>query len=233
MPILVVCPSCKAEFKVSEKFAGKSGPCPKCKAPIKIPAVEAEVKIHAPEEMAAAPGKGGAGKPKTAAASLKPIIRQETKVRPVAAIAIMLAVAATVAAAWFAGSGFAENGWLRAAGLLVVSVPIVVAGYSFLRNDELEAYRGRALLVRASICALIYAGTWLAFSFIPPDMTRSNVNWFFLAPPFAIVGALAALATLDLDFGSGFFHYAFYVVLTLGLGYLTGMSMPWSAPTGV
>lgn len=231
MPISVVCPACKAEFKVSEKFAGRSGPCPKCKAPIKIPAVEAEVTIHAPEEATAAPAKGGAGKPKTAAASLKPLARQETRVRPVAAVGIVVGIGATVAAAWFAGPALRENGWLRAAGLLVVSPSIVVAGYSFLRNDELEPYRGRAILLRGLICGLIYAAMWLAFSFIPPDMTRSNMNWFFLAPPFAVVGALAALATLDLDFGSGFFHYAFYVVITLALGFLAGLHMPWNPAT--
>jgi hypothetical protein len=231
MPILVVCPTCKAEFKVSEKFAGKSGPCPKCKAPIKIPALEAEVKIHAPDtsDIPAAKGAGGKAAPKPG--SLKPLVRQETKVRPLAAIGIVVTIAAAVAGAWVGGPLLVENGWLRGIALLAVSIPIVAAGYSFLRNDELEPYRGLPLLLRSSIAALIYAGLWMGFSFIPPDMTRSTVNWFFLAPPFAIIGAITALATLDLDFGSGFFHYAFYVVITLALGYLAGLAMPWSAAT--
>jgi hypothetical protein len=230
MPILVVCPTCKAEFKVSEKFAGKSGPCPKCKAPIKIPTVEAEVKIHAPDVADAPTAKGG-GKAAPKPGSLKPLARQETNVRPLAAAGIVAAVVLAVVGAWLGGPLLLENGWLRAIGLLAVSIPIVAAGYSFLRNDELAPYRGRALLLRSAICALIYAGMWLAFSFVPPDMTRSTVNWFFLAPPFAIVGAVTALATLDLDFGSGFFHYAFYVVVTLALGHLAGLAMPWSATT--
>ena len=37
MPIPVICPGCKASFRVSDKFAGKTGPCPKCKTTIKIP----------------------------------------------------------------------------------------------------------------------------------------------------------------------------------------------------
>ena len=52
MPIAVVCSSCKARFQVSEKFAGKQGPCPKCKSIITIPKVEEQVQIHAPEEAA-------------------------------------------------------------------------------------------------------------------------------------------------------------------------------------
>ncbi|HEX3659306.1 MAG TPA: hypothetical protein VHV55_26185 [Pirellulales bacterium] len=231
MPILVVCPTCKAEFKVSEKFAGKSGPCPKCKAPIKIPTLEAEVKIHAPDtsDIPAAKGAGGKAAPKPG--SLKPLMRQETKVRPVAAIGIVVAIAAAAVGAWVGGPTLVENGWLRGIALLAVSMPIVAAGYSFLRNDELEPYRGLPLLVRSGICALIYAGLWLAFSFVPPDMKRSTVNWFFLAPPFAVVGAITALATLDLDFGSGFSHFAFYVVITLALGFLAGLAMPWSGAT--
>ncbi|HEY5313195.1 MAG TPA: hypothetical protein VIK18_11780 [Pirellulales bacterium] len=230
MPILVVCPTCKAEFKVSEKFAGKSGPCPKCKAPIKIPTLEAEVKIHAPDTSDIPAAKGGA-KAAPKPGSLKPLVRQETKVRPLAAAGIVVAIVAVVAGAWLGGPLLLENGWLRGIALLVISIPIAAACYSFLRNDELEPYRGLPLLVRSTICALIYAGMWVAFSFLPPDLTRSTVNWFFLAPPFAIVGAITALATLDLDFGSGFSHYAFYIVLTLALGYLAGLPMPWSATT--
>lgn len=231
MPILVVCPSCKAEFKVSEKFAGKSGPCPKCKATIKVPAAEAEVKIHAPEEATAAPGKAGGKAAAPKPGSIKPLARQETQLRPVAAVAIVLGICLVIAGAWFGRPVFQANGWLRAIALVVVSIPIVAAGYAFLRDDELEPYRGGSLLLRSLICALVYAATWLAVSFIPADMARSNMNWFFLAPPFAIVGALTALATLDLDFGSGFFHYAFYVVLTLALAYLCGLSMPWNPTT--
>src|SRR5690242_13692422 len=48
--IAVVCPSCHARFQVSEKFAGKEGPCPKCKQKITVPALGEEVKIHGPEE---------------------------------------------------------------------------------------------------------------------------------------------------------------------------------------
>ena len=52
MPIKVICPGCTKRFTVSEKFAGQKGPCPHCKAEIKIPEVaEEEVVIHAPENF--------------------------------------------------------------------------------------------------------------------------------------------------------------------------------------
>ena len=75
MAILVVCPTCKSRFQVSEKFAGKQGPCPKCKAVITIPRVEDEVKIHAPEEYAG--GGSVAAKDASGRAVLKPISRQK------------------------------------------------------------------------------------------------------------------------------------------------------------
>ncbi|MEC8508925.1 MAG: MJ0042-type zinc finger domain-containing protein, partial [Planctomycetota bacterium] len=34
MSIRVTCPGCHARFNVSDQFAGKSGPCPKCKKTI-------------------------------------------------------------------------------------------------------------------------------------------------------------------------------------------------------
>ena len=46
MAILVVCQGCRARFQVSDQFAGKSGPCPKCKAVIKIPTKSEEVTVH-------------------------------------------------------------------------------------------------------------------------------------------------------------------------------------------
>ena len=38
MSIPVVCPGCRTRFKVSDRFAGQSGACPKCKAKIEVPA---------------------------------------------------------------------------------------------------------------------------------------------------------------------------------------------------
>jgi hypothetical protein len=234
MPIAVVCPSCKAEFKVSEKFAGKQGPCPKCKAPITIPAAPAgpaaaaappEVKIHAPDPADAPAGKG---KAKTSPGSLKPLVRQETKLRPAAIVGMVVVIAAVVAGAWF-GANFLKGMLIvRVAALLVVSIPTAAAGYMFLRDDELEPYRGGALWLRSSICALIYTALWCGFFFIPPDLSGSAMNWFFLAPPFALLGAGVAFASYDLDFGSGFFHYCFYLLVSLGLGAAAGLQMPWT-----
>ena len=72
MPIQVTCPKCFKRFQVSEKFAGKTGPCPNCKSQIKVPEASEEVVIHAPED--------DAPKDRSGQSVLKPLKREETDV---------------------------------------------------------------------------------------------------------------------------------------------------------
>ncbi len=97
MPIPVICPSCKGRFQVSEKFAGKQGPCPKCKFTISIPKLDEQVKIHAPEEFS---GPGGvAAKDAQGRAVLKPIAREKSRIQPIVLIAAAAAALVAVVAA--------------------------------------------------------------------------------------------------------------------------------------
>jgi len=224
MPISVLCPSCKARFQVSEKFAGKQGPCPKCKAPITIPKLDEQVQIHAPEEFAAG------GKTIKGEAVLKPIARKETKLQLIPTVIAVCGAAAVLAIAWVAGDLF-QNIYVRAVALWAVSVPITVAGYSFLREEELEPHRGLWLWARAAVCSLGYLALWGAYYFIPPDMRSTTWSWFFIAPIILSMGAGIAWATYDLDFGNAFFHCCFYVACTLALGWIVKLEMPWSIVT--
>jgi hypothetical protein len=58
-------------------------------------------------------------------------------------------------------------------------------------------------------------------------MTGELWNWTVVAPPFFVVGALAAAGSLDLEFGNAFFHYAFYVLVTSVLGWVGGLGGVW------
>ncbi len=51
-------------------------------------------------------------------------------------------------------------------GLLLVSPPLAVAAYTFLRDDELEAYRGMQLYIRAAVCGLVYIILWAVFAYV-------------------------------------------------------------------
>lgn len=230
MPISVVCSGCKTRFEVSEKFAGKQGPCPKCKALIKIPEVLAEeVKIHVPEAFASG------GKDRKGRAITKPIPRVDSKVRPgVVAAIIVGSVLALAVALVGRGLGDGAKVGLIAVGLLLVGPPLAVGGYFFLRNDELEPYQGKELWIRAALCSLGYAVLWGVYWYlkaqtgIPSDMYQ----WVFVAPIFVAAGGGLSLAAFDLDYGSASLHYCFYLIVTLLLRAAIGLPPLWVATTG-
>lgn len=227
MAIQVVCPGCYARFKVSDKFAGMSGPCPKCKKIITIPAAADEVKVHAPEEFAHG-GRGTGGK-----LALKPIARFETKLSAVAVTGIVASVIGVVAVAWLAGPIFKEHWWARAVGLLLISPALVFAPYTFLRDQEAEPHRGKPLFVRTAICAVVYAMMWVVFGYSSGFVVGADPwNWLLYAPPFVVTGGLVALACYDLDFSSGCLHYAFYALATILLRWIAGMGWIWEATVG-
>jgi hypothetical protein len=217
MPISVVCPSCHARFQVSEKFAGKEGPCPKCKGKIKVPALEEQVVIHAPEEF------GGGGKDAKGRPVLKPIARVETKAQPVVVAGIVGAFLVTIGIAWVVGRSALDPATLQivlGAGAVLLAPPLVLGAYSFLRNQELEPYSGKELFVRVAICSAAYAALWgaiwgLKIAFALDSQSLTALNFAMLAAPPVVIGSLVALGTLDLDFGTGFMHYSCYLLATV------------------
>jgi len=223
MPIQVICPGCKTRFQVSDRFAGRTGPCPKCKTPIRIPTKEEEVKVHAPEEFASG------GRSTTGQLVLKPIARRYARWNPVVAVGIagasLVVVVLTALLGWV---GVFQYRIMQAAGLLVISPPLVVAGYLALYDEESEPYRSWGLYLRAAICGAAFAGLWGLYGYVGPRVLTGEIwNWFFLAPPFLILGGLAGFACLDLDWGSGVFLYAFYVLVTVVLRWLAGLGWIW------
>lgn len=234
MPISVLCPGCKTRFSVSDQFAGKEGPCPKCKTKIKVPAAPPptqEVKVHAPEEFTSG------GKTKTGAPSVKPISRQEVRLRPVPLAIGIGGTLAAFAAAYFLRAPLGEQLLLRGGLLLLISPLIVVAGYSFLRNDELEPYRGFALGLRAAIAGACFVGLWAGYYFgsgyIPPDLATASYSWLYLWPPFILLGGVVAWVAMELDYTSGVLLYVFYLFVTMALGAAAGLDMPWEAAAAV
>jgi cation transport ATPase len=211
---------------VNEKFAGKQGPCPKCKKTITIPKLDEQVVVHEPEAY-------GGAKDAKGQSVLKPISREETKVKPAAVAGIVGAIvmAFIVAFVLRKSPDVKSNPIVLGAAAVLLAPAMVVAGYSFLRNQELEPYRGGELMVRTAICAAVYAalwgGIWALKHFLVGDAGGTEA-WNVLmviavvAPP-VIIGALTALGTLDLDFGSGALHYVLYLGVCVLLRLTAGM----------
>ena len=231
MSIIVVCPGCLKSFKVSDKFAGKTGPCPNCKRTLQVPTKESEVKVYTPEAFAGG-GKSAAGKLIT-----KPIARVNAKLKPLTTAILVAAVVGVLLATWIVGRAGLLNaeqvGLFRstvalALGLLVISPFLAFAAYEILRDDEFEPYRGTPLYLRSAGCALAYVSLWGVFAILSPHIVTGDVwNWFFVLP-FVAIGALAPMGAFDLDFGDGVFHYSSYLVVTLLLRWVAGMQPIWN-----
>lgn len=227
MSIIVVCPGCRKRFQVSDKFAGKTGACPSCKGTIRVPTKAEEVKI-------VAPGEGPDDGSPAAHIVIKPLERLDARWSPKLAVGIGVAALAAVIVAWLGGrQGLFEDSFLaRAVGLLLVSPPLVVAGYTFLRESEdLDPFRGKDLWLRAGICSLVYAILWWVYGYVASQVLTGELwTWFFVAPPFFLVGGLAALSCFDFDYTTGFFHYCFYVLATVLLQAVAGLGWAWQVP---
>ncbi|MDG2382052.1 MAG: hypothetical protein P8N76_10300 [Pirellulaceae bacterium] len=219
MSIQVTCPSCHARFNVSDKFAGQTGPCPKCKKPIRVPEKEEEVVVHAPDEFGPKDGSGRA--------VLKPVERSESQITPVM-IALIAAFCLVVLIVAFL-LGRSDGGvsiFVLGIGAVLLGPPVAFAGYGLLRDHELEPHRGVSLMIRCLVCGLIYAALWGVFFYFKGSLLEGEVELFhlmFIAPPMIAAGAVAGLACLELDFISGALHYGLYLLVTILLRLLMGL----------
>jgi hypothetical protein len=222
MPINVTCPTCLTRFQVNDKFAGKSGPCPKCKATIKIPDKTEEVVIHAPKDDAPKDSKG--------TSVIKPISRREVK------LSLPIIVAASIGALLTVGLslGFGISQTppptaLLAFAAVALAVPLVMAGYWFLHNDELQGFVGKELWSRASICAIVFAITWLIYVFVPPliglnDLVSETnpMTMALMIVAMAAIGTVAAVLILELEIGQGIMLFMEYFIITFLLAWMAG-----------
>jgi cation transport ATPase len=221
MPINVVCTGCKKRFTVSEKFAGQKGPCPKCKTEIVIPALEDEVVVHAPDAAGPKDSKGQS--------VLKPILREETTFSIKIAVGVGVAAIVVLVFAWMLRNASDETkGIVGALSVILLAPPLVWGGYTFLRNSDLEPYRGQELLIRVAACAAAYAFLWGVYAWIAWVLEIDNFElWQVMAIAVGAVlaGGFAAFASLDLDYLVGLVHYGLYLVVTVLLGFMAKMDL--------
>ena len=230
MPIQVTCQKCHKRFNVSDQFAGKTGPCPNCKATIRVPDKSDEVVIEAPEAYGPQDAEGKA--------VLKPIEREEVEANPVWIVGIVGSVIVAVIGALALRFLYPQSEtaihvdppmlwWILAAGSFLLAPPLVYAGYWFLRNDELEPHKGRELAVRVLICATLYATLWGLYAlmkhYLFPNSSPEMFHFAVIGPVFIGIGGVVGLATMELDFGTGAMHYVFYLLVTVLFCFLVGV----------
>jgi hypothetical protein len=224
MPIAVTCPKCLTRFSVNDKFAGKKGPCPKCKGEITIPELTEQVVIHAPPDVAPKDSKGQS--------VLKPIKRKEAKFSR----ALIWGSVGGVAGVILLALGMRLTGGtpiiLRIIIALAVAPPLVRFGYAISRDSELEPYVGRELWNRVWITSAVLAATWLIYVFITPyvlDIDYAS-EMGLLASGISLVvmltfGSIAAMAAFELEFFGGMIIAGVYVAATLLLAILGAVQL--------
>jgi hypothetical protein len=226
MPIPVICPGCKTGFQVSEKFAGKQGPCPKCKTVITIPEVKQDdIVIHAPEHVGP---KDSTGRP-----VFHPILRQETQLSSTAIFGIAAAVACVLLIALVLRLAEGDPPpVILAIGAVALAPPLGIAGYAALRDQELMPYRGTSLAIRVAASSAMYLVLWGAFLWLPPlvgiepatNGTYSPYALLMIVPVMMAIGGLTAYVAYDLEFGQALMHYGLYLAVTVILSWLAGVS---------
>ena len=223
MPISVTCPGCLSRFTVSDKYAGKKGPCPKCKKDLIVPDKSQEVVIHAPE-IGPKDSKG--------VSVLKPLKRAEFKLSTFEIIVASVVTVLALGLAIFGRVGFSEPPiFLSALGVVALAFPLAWVGYSFFHDDELEEYSGKERSARVGVCALIFAVTWGLYWFLAFYMgnkTLADVDSIqfaiFLGTMF-VVGTLGSMAAMELDFGQALLHFSMYFAVTFLLAIISGVQL--------
>jgi hypothetical protein len=230
MAIDVTCVKCHTRFQVSEKFAGKSGPCPKCKNTIKIPGLKDQVVIHAPEVSG----------PKTATGQpvFTPIKRTEVRLTtPQIAIIVgsvlVVLIAAVVLRVQFHGKNVPQL--FTILGAVLLGPPLAFATYTFLRDDEFEPFRGTEVLLRSLACGLAFAAIWGAYWLIFLYFNNwkplaAPPNWQIMAVVVLVmmaIGAFAAQASFELEVTTGALQYGAYLATTLILRLIMGVDPRW------
>ncbi len=225
MPIPVTCPSCLKRFTVNDKFAGQTGPCPNCRKPIKIPEKAEEVVIHAPEATGPKDSKGKS--------VLKPIRRKDFKVSlPVMLTAGLSSLVIFGLALGIRFSGKEPATALLAIGALLLAPPLAYLGYWFLQDDELDSYAGKELWIRAGICSVVFAFTWLLYYFIPSYLSNyktmaefSGLDLLVMLPIMIVIGMFVSVLTFELEVLQGLLHYVLYLSITIFLALIMGTKL--------
>ena len=230
MAITVTCPGCLKRFSVSDKFAGKTGPCPNCQKQLKIPEKADEVVIHAPDEAGPKDSKGRS--------IFKPIRREEVKL----SLPVIMTVALSSLVITGLALGLGLSGGPPAVLLPLGALTLAFLGYWFLRDDEKAGYTGKELLIRCGICGVVFAATWGIYGFLPSYINgntggmveNTSFDLAIFVPVMVALGTFAALAAFELEIASSLLLYMFYFGVTLFLAWLSGAGlgdfMPGSSP---
>ena len=212
MSIRVTCTKCHARFNVSEKFAGKEGPCPKCKAMIRVPLPTEEVRIEAPKPKGPTDTQGKA--------IVDPIMRTDTvltglHIAMIAAGIIGFLVVSLVLRFMITDWNNIVAWVLVGIGAVAIAIPIIFVAYAIFRDQEREGFLGGDLWKRIGVCALVYAVSWLALLLGDYAFPRSDLSSVLSVVVMFAAGTVAAVACFEFEWLMASAHYGLYFGVAL------------------
>ena len=230
MSIRVTCNKCHTRFNVSEKFAGKEGPCPKCKTKIRVPMPTDEVRIEAPKTKGPTDTEGRA--------IVAPILRQETVLSSVQITMLVAGLIGFLVLAFgmrFAGLEDGSQLWsvILGIGALLLAVPLTFVTYHIIRNNDLEPFRGFELWKRVAICGAVFAVTWFALPAAAYAFRGQYFigSWALASVAMFAAGAIASMGCFEFDWLLGVVHYGLYFAVAVVGRFLAGLpGLPQSKP---
>jgi len=185
MPLHVICPGCLKRFQVSERFAGKQGPCPNCNAVISIP--KEAVKVHGIEDTESKNDDNQR-------VISSPITRITMDFDPVLAKHYAFGVLGVLTLAFLLGCVPMYAVFrllLGTLGLCFAAFPLVLFGYHFIRDrEEIFTFTSEELSRRAGIVTAGYVVLWFGFEYC---LAATQADLFIACLYFS---AFAVLATL-------------------------------------
>jgi hypothetical protein len=222
MPLHVICPGCLKRFQVSDRFAGKQGPCPNCNTIISIP--DAPVRMHDTEE-------GELEKHGGQRALYRPIPRIDMDFDLVQtgqyALSVVSILFFTVGLGWIS-MPVTLRSLLGFAGLCAVAFPLTLFGYQVMRDrEQLFIFTGRELYRRAAITAASYVFLWIVFEYmLITSGAEAVVSWIYFAA-FACLGSLITHAVFEMNQGGAFLHYCIFGFSIALLRFFIGFGWFW------
>lgn len=215
-------------FQVSDKFAGKKGPCPNCQVIIEIP--KDNVIIHEPDHFSSG------GKTIKGRAILKPISRINTDFSVRGLVFGLLGTVAVILLAIVLNAVLPEGAFLRnliaLIGLLGVAFPLVYFGHQILRDSEdIEPLEGQELIRRSAIAAGAYVFLWCIYEMLIRYLQADELFVFLYMAPIVLFSVFVVHILYDFDLGRGFLHYLVFLAPVVLLRGLIGIGWIWEGVT--
>ncbi len=222
MSIHVICPGCMTQFEVSDRFAGKKGPCPKCGHIIEIP--KQNVTIVSPDELVVD------GKKVQNPDHIRPI-EQKSYSFTASAILVNLSVLTAVLAVAlvFHFVHFLPLAIpVGVALVLAVAYPLMKYGYMTFRDpNDLEIFLGGQLGKKSILGAAVLLALWLVYELILYYLNPGGMALAYLVP-VALFAAFVPIVIFDMDFTDALaVAVVFLLAVILLRGLMFGQENGW------